>query len=288
MSTQTAELLETVREVGAAAENWADFTNALFDQKHGILAKAFPSADDRRAFVESEEFRQIKTLLKKAKEQSGLIKGATPTKSGKLLVRLPVSMHEALDNEAEAEGVSLNQLVVAKLALQFSSIRESGRKEWVPTIVQAYTEVRGETSDGKPASEDRVIAEPELDARFLKRCRELGATESDLDLNKKLIYARKKGFTAHLPKVPRMSLPREARGPVPVRKRNGHPVCTEEGNGAGMERRIDRHNHVRSSPCGCFRFLRFSTRSWVRAIRISMGCPRAAEGRALHEECDAG
>lgn len=209
MSTQTVELLETVREVGAAAENWADFTNALFDQNHGILATAFPSADDRRAFVQSEEFRQIKALLKKAKEQSGLIKGATPTKSGKLLVRVPVSMHEALDQEAEAEGVSLNQLVVAKLALQFSAIRGSGRKEWVPTIVQAYAEVRANTSDGKPASEDRVIAEPELDARFLKRCRELGATESDLDLNKKLIYARKKGFTAHLPKVPRLSLPRE-------------------------------------------------------------------------------
>jgi hypothetical protein len=36
---------------------------------------------------------------------------------GKFNVRLPKSLHAALAGEAEAEGVSLNQLVVAKLAL---------------------------------------------------------------------------------------------------------------------------------------------------------------------------
>jgi predicted HicB family RNase H-like nuclease len=37
--------------------------------------------------------------------------------SGKFNVRVPKSLHAALAIEAEAEGVSLNQLVVAKLAL---------------------------------------------------------------------------------------------------------------------------------------------------------------------------
>jgi antitoxin HicB len=37
--------------------------------------------------------------------------------SGKFNVRVPRSLHAALAREAEAEGVSLNQLVVAKLAL---------------------------------------------------------------------------------------------------------------------------------------------------------------------------
>ena len=36
--------------------------------------------------------------------------------SGKFNVRVPKSLHAALATEAEAEGVSLNQLVVAKLA----------------------------------------------------------------------------------------------------------------------------------------------------------------------------
>jgi predicted HicB family RNase H-like nuclease len=40
-----------------------------------------------------------------------------PEYSGKFNVRVPKSLHAALASEAEAEGVSLNQLVVAKLAL---------------------------------------------------------------------------------------------------------------------------------------------------------------------------
>lgn len=209
MSSQNAELLETAREVSDVAPNWADLANALFDQSSGLLAKSFPTESSRAEFVKSAEYRQIKALLRKAQEQSGLVNGATPTKSGKLLVRLPISMHEALHQEAEAEGVSLNQLVVAKLALQFSKIRGSGRKEWVPNIVQAYTEVRCLTTDGKPASEDRVIADPELDALFLAKCKLLGMVESDSDLNLKLYNVRKKGYTTNLPEVPRYRIPRE-------------------------------------------------------------------------------
>ena len=40
--------------------------------------------------------------------------------SGKFNVRIPRSLHAALVSEAEAEGVSLNQLVLAKLALHLS------------------------------------------------------------------------------------------------------------------------------------------------------------------------
>jgi len=41
--------------------------------------------------------------------------------SGKFNVRVPKSLHAALASEAEAEGVSLNQLVVAKLALHLQT-----------------------------------------------------------------------------------------------------------------------------------------------------------------------
>ena len=50
-------------------------------------------------------------------ERFGLVEGATPKKSGRFVVRLPQSLHAALEREAVAEGVSLNQLVVSKLSL---------------------------------------------------------------------------------------------------------------------------------------------------------------------------
>ena len=41
--------------------------------------------------------------------------------SGKFNVRIPKSLHAALVSEAEAEGVSLNQLVLTKLALHLQA-----------------------------------------------------------------------------------------------------------------------------------------------------------------------
>jgi antitoxin HicB len=50
-------------------------------------------------------------------ERFGVADGATPQKSGKFVVRVPKTLHFALEREAAQEGVSLNQLVVAKLAM---------------------------------------------------------------------------------------------------------------------------------------------------------------------------
>jgi hypothetical protein len=50
-------------------------------------------------------------------DRHGLVEGGTPRKSGRFVVRRPHSLHAALEREAIAEGVSLNQLVVAKLAV---------------------------------------------------------------------------------------------------------------------------------------------------------------------------
>ena len=50
-------------------------------------------------------------------ERFGVANGATPKKSGKFVVRVPKTLHLALEREAAEEGVSLNQLVVAKLAV---------------------------------------------------------------------------------------------------------------------------------------------------------------------------
>ena len=48
-----------------------------------------------------------------------------PEEGGKLEVQLPKSLHGALQREAAAEGVSLNQLVVTKLAMQMSELAAS-------------------------------------------------------------------------------------------------------------------------------------------------------------------
>ena len=67
------------------------------------------------AFARTKESRQVDRLIDSLPQPP-----ASPQKreySGKFNVRVPKSLHAALASEAEAEGVSLNQLVVAKLAL---------------------------------------------------------------------------------------------------------------------------------------------------------------------------
>jgi predicted HicB family RNase H-like nuclease len=118
----TAELLTRAEELARSAETWADLANALFDPEEGLIARAYPDRADREAFMKTDEFKRIHELLSEAMQRHGVVAGATPKKSGRFVVRLPRSLHAALEREAAVEGVSLNQLVVAKLAVSLSDL----------------------------------------------------------------------------------------------------------------------------------------------------------------------
>ena len=105
------KILTCAKSVAATAETWADLSNFLFDPVDGLVAKAYPTREEREHFVQTKEYRAIRELIDRRIERSGLVEGAKPKKSGRFVVRLPQSLHEALEAEAEAEGVSLNQLV---------------------------------------------------------------------------------------------------------------------------------------------------------------------------------
>jgi site-specific DNA-methyltransferase (adenine-specific) len=194
MSTTDSRILESAKEIASSASTWADVSNALFDAEDGLITRAYPSRDDRAAFLKTKDYKAVRKLLAAAIEQSGLIAGATPQKSGRFVVRLPKSLHAALEKEASDEDVSLNQLVVTKLAVQLSQLA-SGPHSDMAKIAQAYLEVR----DGY--STDRVVADPDLNRRFLRRCHELGINESDFDLNWKLFTARKNRYLTEIPRT---------------------------------------------------------------------------------------
>ena len=114
------KLLDSARKIAASSPTWADLSNSLFDPDSGIVAKAFSTREERERFILTPEFKAIQELIDEAEDRTGLVEGSTPQKSGKFVVRIPRSLHAALDAEAAAEGVSLNQLVVTKLAVQLS------------------------------------------------------------------------------------------------------------------------------------------------------------------------
>lgn len=174
-------ILRKARELAGSCHTWADLSNSLFDPIEGLIAKTFRHTEERAAFRKTEVYNELHKLVEQKMESTGVVSGGTPKKSGKFVVRLPRSLHMALENEAKTEGISLNQLVVAKLAVQLEQMAGGP----LARIMQAFVEVR------TGYSPDRVIADPELDRRFIRRCRELGLSGTDYDLNWKLMNARK-------------------------------------------------------------------------------------------------
>ena len=121
------DILNEAKRIASESTTWADLSNAIFAPFTGLIATTFPDEQERKAFRKSPTYDALHELVRKKMEETGLIEGATPTKSGRFVVRPPRSMHAALEQEALAEGTSLNQLVLAKLAVQLSTV-VSGRK----------------------------------------------------------------------------------------------------------------------------------------------------------------
>ena len=78
--SKESDLLQSAKEIAAGAETWADLSNALFDPDDGIVTKAYRTREERAAFVQTDEYRQISQLVGDAMTRTGLVEGATPKK----------------------------------------------------------------------------------------------------------------------------------------------------------------------------------------------------------------
>jgi HicB family len=115
ITSRAQELLSLARRLTETSGlTWVEANNAVFGPG-GPFTRLFPSIKDRAAFAATEASRAIDELIDALPEPR--VRLQRREYSGKFNVRVPKSLHAALAWEADAEGVSLNQLVVAKLAL---------------------------------------------------------------------------------------------------------------------------------------------------------------------------
>jgi hypothetical protein len=109
------ELLSLARQLAETPGlTWVEANNAIYGPG-GPFVRLFPSKSDRAVFASTKEREQIDELIDSLPDPP--VGPQRREYSGKFNVRIPKSLHAALASEAEAEGVSLNQLVLAKLAL---------------------------------------------------------------------------------------------------------------------------------------------------------------------------
>jgi HicB-like protein involved in pilus formation len=182
IETKANDVLGQAKTFAATARSWADFSARIFDQRSGLVATIFPTEIERQAFYDSPQYNEINALQVQLMKRFGLAEGATPReKSGRVLVRLPKTLHQCLEIQAKREGVSLNQLAVSKLSLPHREMMDISGDH----IADAFNV----THDG--FSQDWVIVEPVCNARFLAKCREFGSSRSDYSLNHSLMNFRK-------------------------------------------------------------------------------------------------
>ena len=117
--SRAQELLTLARKLSESPGlTWVEANNMIYGPG-GPFARLFPTPKDRVAFAKTEESQHIDELLDSLPEPA--VGPQRREFSGKFNVRIPRSLHAALVHEAEAEAVSLNQLVLAKLAMHLQA-----------------------------------------------------------------------------------------------------------------------------------------------------------------------
>lgn len=122
MARRAKEFLALAKEVIAESNGWHDAHNRLFGPGTHFI-RHFPTRDERMEFGRTPEADELKKILAEiprapAEEDDEAIKSA----NGHITLRVPKSLHAALIAEADAEDVSLNQLLLTKAAVQLKAI----------------------------------------------------------------------------------------------------------------------------------------------------------------------
>jgi len=84
---------------------------------NGIIRKCYPARDTLSEFERTETYAEIQQMLKRLRERK--TESIDPQERTRVItVRLPESLHEALQEEAHEYRTSVNKLCISKL-LQF-------------------------------------------------------------------------------------------------------------------------------------------------------------------------
>jgi hypothetical protein len=122
IAAKAGQVLEFALSKANHVADWLELHFALFGVD-GKATELFPTEAERSAFLRSAEYKRILALMDTLPQpRKNELREMVSSANGAISVRLPRSVHAALLAEAKAEGVSLNQLCVAKLVAQLRTV----------------------------------------------------------------------------------------------------------------------------------------------------------------------
>lgn len=107
-------MLEEARADYDSGMNWMDFNNKYFGNGNKYWPK---DSLQRSMFSRLPEVEEINAMKDRLEEnQPDVTEPKEKEYSGAISLRVPKSLHRFLAEEADREGVSLNQLILAKIS----------------------------------------------------------------------------------------------------------------------------------------------------------------------------
>jgi hypothetical protein len=69
---RTKQLLAEANEIARRVDSWISLSNALSDPVGGLIARYFPTPEQREQFLRSPEYEQLNQLLLRTIKRKGL------------------------------------------------------------------------------------------------------------------------------------------------------------------------------------------------------------------------
>jgi hypothetical protein len=128
LAKRPAAVLRVAIRQFPASESWVDFYRELLGVE-GVARRAFPTAEQMHFWERSSEFAEVLEMLT-ALRSTEVSKSGAVEPQRMITVRIPLSLHESLKQEAEDHCTSINKLCISKLLSGISSRfvpREKGK-----------------------------------------------------------------------------------------------------------------------------------------------------------------
>ena len=107
------EAYRRATQVFEKSPDWAEFFKEVLGVD-GIVRKLYPTPQELAEFEKTKEYDDIQAMLVKLREKN-LNKSPESEPIRVITVRLPKSMQDALNREADERKTSVNQLCISKL-----------------------------------------------------------------------------------------------------------------------------------------------------------------------------
>ena len=110
------EIYQAAYDLYRRSPDWVAFFRDVLGL-HGIVRRCYRTREALEEFERTETYAEIQQMLKRLRER-GAETPASPEPIRVITVRLPMSLHDTLREEAHEHRTSMNKLCISKL-LQF-------------------------------------------------------------------------------------------------------------------------------------------------------------------------